>query len=222
MIVHRLLDALFRTLDTIDLARERLERAVGRDRQPQPWTTTWEPKAAAEQQPEALRLAAARKAPFATAGAARKPPPAARKASPQPQRTARPSGKASRKGSIDRTGADLESERARRIVERLTADDGDVLGEEASIDGKRLLARVLWALATAERYGENDGLTAIDISALLHQAAGLEVFSTNVARTCRDEGAWIAEAGSDGRSKRYRLTDHGRARATEVTAHAAS
>jgi len=91
-----------------------------------------------------------------------------------------------------------------------------VVAEDAELDGKRTLARVLWAVGCAEDAGSEQGLTAADASAFLSSAAGVEVFSTNVARTFRDESGLFVETIPDGRSKRYKLTKQGRARLAEV------
>ncbi len=86
----------------------------------------------------------------------------------------------------------------------------------AELDGKRTLARVVWAVGSAEDAGSEQGLTATDASALLSLAAGIELFATNVTRTFRDEPALFAETVPDGRSKRYKLTEAGRMRLAEV------
>ena len=98
----------------------------------------------------------------------------------------------------------------------LKAGGGQVIAENADVSGKKVLARVLWALWAAEASGVQDGLTAADTSALLHSAAGVEVFTTNVARTCRDEVGLIEASVPDGRIKRYKLTDSGRVRARSL------
>jgi hypothetical protein len=97
-----------------------------------------------------------------------------------------------------------------------------VIAEEAELDGKRTLARVLWAVGCAEDAGSEQGLTAVDASAFLSTAAGVEVFSTNVARTFRDESTLFVETTPDGRSKRYKLTAVGRARLAEIQTQASA
>ena len=124
-----------------------------------------------------------------------------------------------RKGSVDRQGRDLDSPRATAIAAWIVSSGTAVVTEAADLDGKRTLARVLWALAMAEQAGTADGLTSADTSALLSVAADVEVFSTNVARAFRDEAALFVETSPDGRSKRYALTAAGRARLSEVATH---
>jgi hypothetical protein len=121
-----------------------------------------------------------------------------------------------RKGSIDRSGKDVDSPRAKAIVERLRGQKTGVVTEDADLGGKRVLARVLWALYAADVAGSELGLTAADASALLHLAGGIEVFATNVARTCRDERTLVVESEPDGRSKRYRLTEAGKQAASKI------
>jgi hypothetical protein len=91
-----------------------------------------------------------------------------------------------------------------------------LIAADATLDGKRTLARVLWAVACAEDAGSEQGLTAADASAFLSSAAGLEVFTTNVGRALRDEPGLFVETFPDRRSKRYKLTQAGRMRLTEV------
>ena len=110
----------------------------------------------------------------------------------------------------------MDSARARAVATWLREQQRPLLAEDAELDGKRTLARVLWAVGCAEQAGSEQGLTAADACALLSTAAGMEVFSTNVARVFRDEPGLFAETAPDGRSRRYRLTDLGRVRWTEV------
>lgn len=121
-----------------------------------------------------------------------------------------------RKGSVDRSGKDFDSPRARAILEQLRGVGLGVVTEDADQGGKRVLARVLWALLAADRAGSELGLTAADASALLHLGAGMEVYATNVARACRDETDLIEESVPDGRSKRYKLTTAGKSAAAKI------
>jgi hypothetical protein len=121
-----------------------------------------------------------------------------------------------RKGSVDRSGRDLDSARARAVENWLRGQGRPLVADDATLDGKRTLARVVWAVACAEDAGSEQGLTAADASAFLSSAAGVEVFTTNVGRTFRDESTLFVETIPDGRSKRYKLTAAGRARLAEV------
>ncbi len=254
MIVHRLLDVFFRTLDAVDMVRDRVDRALGRDPRPDPWAVSWPPapssssssssSSSAESAPQRdrasqddrarnddaeeprVRDAAPKKAaqPKAksktgkggkkSASSASAPAEAREMAKPRPG-SKKPQA-ASRKGSVDRSGKDFDSPRARAIYEAIKARGGPVVAEEAGLDGKKVLARVVWALHAAEGAGSELGLTAADASALLHLCAGMEVFATNIARACRDETDLIEESVPDGRSKRYKLTTKGHARAAQL------
>ncbi len=229
-LVNRLLDAFFRTLDAVDMARERLDRVLGRAPQPEQWATEWSPTPPTPPVPAArrpatvvpLRDATAPDKPVVEAprkkGATKKIRTAGRAATAKTVKPGKAATgrRASRKGSVDRKGADYDSPRARAIAERLVSDGMGIVGDDATHGGKKVLARVLWALWAAEQAGSELGLTAADASALLSQAAGLEVFATNIARACRDEGALIAESSPDGRSKRYTLTAAGREAAAKL------
>lgn len=256
MLVHRLLDAFFRTLDAVDAVRDRVDRALGREPRPDPWAVEWPPPAAPgngatelrREEPVAAKPtspkspvapkapAAPKKAPSAAAPAvelvdgetkveAPKKKAAAKKAAPKKASSAaapkaKPAAKKAsskgRKGSVDRQGKDFDSPRARAVLEHVKSSSLGVVTEEAEHNGKKVLARVLWALRAAEDAGSEKGLTTADASALLHLAAGMEVFATNIGRACRDHSDLIAESEPDGRSKRYKLTDEGRAAAATV------
>lgn len=241
MIVHRLLDAFFRTLDAIDAVRDRVDQALGREPRPDPWAVEWpppgesgpfddEPARAAPAEaapprpppgPDKARDEVPRAAPAQarTAGAAKtatskaaapkaaKGDPAVAAAMKKPGPKKKSASK--RKGSVDRSGKDLDSPRARAVVARLRDRGDKVVDEEAELDGKKVLARVVWALAAAEGAGSEKGLTTNDVSALLSLAAGIEVFATNIGRACRDHKELIEESEPDGRSKRYVLTPAG-------------
>lgn len=257
MIVHRLLDAVFRTLDTVDALRARVDAALGRAEAQPP--SSWPPLVEVETNDAAAAVRAVyeappdldawRSAPAAEATTVKKPAkasstskkapttpataeaakatPAKKKArastaaarpkkAPGKKEQTQPPAAASRKGSVDRSGKDFDSPRARAVEAWLKEHSSAVIAEDAALDGKRTLARVLWAVAVAESAGSEQGLTAADTSALLSSAAGVEVFATNVARTFRDEADLFVETSPDGRSKRYTVTAAGRARLAEL------
>lgn len=268
MIVHRLLDAVFRTLDTVDALRVRIDAVLGRsDAQPaSSWPAVVEvnindaddvragavapadldasrskPEAPAPEKSKTTTRAAAKpntatktatRTATKTATRTKKATPAATvpktarasataarpKKTPtdQPDVASTPPSSSSRKGSVDRSGKDFDSPRARAVEGWLKEHGGAIVAEDATLNGKRTLARVLWAVALAEQAGSEHGLTAADTSALLSSAAGVEVFATNVARSFRDESELFCETTPDGRSKRYTVTDVGRTRLAEV------
>ncbi len=243
MIVHRILDAVFRTLDAVDAVRAKVDHALGKEPQPPsswpPLVETTPPHSAdldnaqrtytdsdtGAEVPAVPRPVDQQKPPRTSAP---KPKTSAPKA-PKPKGTTgaekreSPAAKApkkksdSRKGSVDRKGSDFDSPRARAIQTYLSDHGGAVVAEGAALDGKKTLARVLWSVGAAEAAGSAQGLTAADASALLSTVAGLEVFSTNIARAFRDENELFEETVPDGRSKRYKLTARGRGRLSEVT-----
>ena len=222
-VAHKVLDLLFRTLDAVDGVRERLDRRFGRGLAAEDWARDWRPGGEAppaqrdptgdahQDRPLDPELRPTRSgADTRSARPGRRPAP--RQAS---EVKAKPKGDG-RKGSVDRSGKDLASPRAEAIVSHLKTGAGQVIADDADLSGKKVLARVLWALWAAEASGERDGLTAADTSALLHRAAGVEVFATNVARTCRDEVSLIEASVPDGRIKRYKLNQAGRLRARSL------
>ena len=226
-LVNRLLDAFFRTLDAVDIARERIDRALGRAPRPEPWTSEWSPVPDAPSSSSSSSSSPVPSTFSAPAPVVRAPAPARKQAqAPAAKKkttkaiAAKKGSGGNRKGSVDRSGKDFDSPRAKAIVERLKEQKLGVIAEDADLNGKRVLARVLWALDAADKAGSELGLTAADASALLHLAGGMEVFATNVARTCRDETALISESSPDGRSKRYKITDAGRQAAAKIATRA--
>ncbi len=238
MIVHRILDVVFRTLDTVDAVRAKVDAALGRaPPPPSQWPPIIDPAPAPSRvvsdetartytgtpnieelyaaRPEAPAPAPKKKAAKATTKPTTKPK---KKKATSTTTTAEkePKKAASRKGSVDRKGDDFDSPRARAIGTWLVDNQRPVVSADAALDNKKTLARVLWAVAAADAAGSEHGLTAADASALLSTAAKLEVFSTNVARAFRDESDLFEETTPDGRSKRYKLTAAGRARLAEV------
>jgi hypothetical protein len=121
---------------------------------------------------------------------------------------------------VDRSGKDFESPRAQVIHQHILREQKGVVTEEAELNNKKVLARVVWALGAAHDAGSELGLTTGDTSALLHLAAGMEVFATNIGRACRDHKELIEESDSEGRSKRYRLTAEGRVRVAAIETRA--
>lgn len=249
MLVHRLLDAFFRTLDAVDAARDRIDRMLGRKPRPDPWSVEWPPpktdlaeeppkngaagKAGsgtaqkAEAKKEEAKERAADEAKRSTRGAAQKTAKKGAKksaraasATAKPKPTEKKPRSKGRKGSVDRAGKDFDSPRARAVWQYVQDHGLGVITEDADVDGKKVLGRVLWALFAAEQAGSEKGLTTADASALLHLAAGMEVFATNIGRACRDHQELIVESEPDGRNKRYKLTDAGRQKAQAIATRA--
>lgn len=273
MIVHRILDVVFRTLDTVDAVRAKVGTLLGQDpRPPSEWppvvedtrpapapggtrankgsdgsrgtsvddirnTYTEAPdldgysakdEDGAASQPAKQAKKATKKATkkASKTAASTKPKPVKKKAAastttPKESKEAKDANAnakagSHRKGSVDRKGVDFDSPRARAVEAWLRDHHHPVVAEEAALDGKKTLARVLWAVGAADAAGSEHGLTAADASALLSSSAQLDVFATNVARAFRDESALFDETVPDGRSKRYKLTAAGRARLDEV------
>lgn len=247
MLVHRLLDAVFRTLDTIDAVRARVDALLGKAeaQPPSQWPTPTPAEAERGRAvttdtptPAGVDTAASAKhgtkdaaTPTARREAPKKKDPrvpapktqAAKSKATRPKRdpAARTSAttSSSRKGSVDRSGKDFDSPRAREIAASIAQTGRPIIAEDADLDGKKTLARVLWAVAAGDDSGV-EGMTAADVSAVLSSVAGIEVFATNVARAFRDEPTLFAERGADGRSKRYAVTALGKARAAEVATRA--
>ena len=270
MILHRVIDVFFRTLDAVDTARDQLERVLGRENETDPWAVPWpedggtEPQDASHASPQnggtaedesvshsddtgsgpqesleatespptsspaqkqagqkqaaqkqAGQKQAAQKQPSSKAGADSK---SKTQASPRSKAKKGPGRKkstaANRKGSVDRSGKDVDSARARAIENHIAEHRLRVVYPDDQLQGKKVLARVVWALWATEQAGAKKGLTTKDISALLSACANIEVFTTNIGRACRDHSDLIFLNEPDGRSKRYSLTETGFQEAT--------
>lgn len=216
MIVHRLLDAFFRGLDAVDAARDRVDQLLGREPRPDPWAVDWPPPEAGAPADAAPPEAAP--SPAAPAPEAKKPEakkPAKEKPAADPDGAKKKAGRkkksssSKRKGSVDRSGKDISTPRAKRVAAHVKAEQLRLVTVDDETEGKKVLARVVWALAAARGAGEAEGMTTKDVSALLSDAADIEVFTTNIGRACRDHTDLIEAAAPEGRSKRYRLTDQG-------------
>jgi hypothetical protein len=181
MVAHRVLDLIFRGLDVLEGARHVLQRKPP-PTQPTPTPTVdEEPPLAARTKPRVTKKVRA---------------PATPKKKPRVS---------ARKGSVDRSGKDLSSPRADAVFAWVQESQHTVLAADAAIDGKKIVARVAWALEAATRASVDGGLTAADVSALLSHAMSIEMFATNVARALREETELFVETVPDGRSKRYTL-----------------
>lgn len=250
MIVHRILDVVFRSLDTLDAVRARVRTLV--NDAPQPASSAWAPVVEAPaaphvvdretmrtytetpavedlyvaqkpQQPAASTKEASKQAskaskpskPSSTSKQAKAQTKPKKKSAAQKAQSEKPQA-ATRKGSVDRKGDDFDSPRARAVAAWIKEHGRAVVTDDADLDNKKTLARVVWAVGAAEAAGSEQGLTAADASALLATVAGLDVFSTNVARAFRDESDLFVETVPDGRSKRYKLTSAGHARLADV------
>jgi hypothetical protein len=181
---------------------------------PVPAAPASKPAAKIAKAPESKAKAAASKAPASKAPVSKL---TSKATSSKTAKSRKPAPAAdTRKGSVDRVGKDLDSARANEIAAWLASHPLPVVTEDAAVDGKRTVARLLWAVSVAQQAGHDDGLTAADTSALLSSVAHVEVFATNVARAFRDERALFVETNVDGRSKRYALTAAGTKRLADV------
>src|ERR1043166_8220994 len=128
-IVNRLLDAFFRTLDAVDMARERIDRALGRAPRPEPWTTEWSPTpephaGSGSAAPSFSTGSSPAPSPVpstskpATIGTKKAAPTTVKKQAPAKKQAARTTTRkpgTNRKGSVDKKGTDIDSARAKAI-----------------------------------------------------------------------------------------------------------
>lgn len=233
MLVHRLIDVFFKALDIADATRDQIDRVLGREQESDPWAVPWDDNTHSDQptseQSDFQKGPPAEEAGVEATKAA--PTDSAPASSPKKKQTAKgkkttttskkssartkkvpgrkKSSTSKRKGSVDRSGKDVDSARARAIATHVVENGLPVVLADHEIEGKKVLARVVWALWAASQAGGKKGLTTKDISALLSTCAEMEVYTTNIGRACRDHTELIEPNEPDGRSKRYSLSAQG-------------
>lgn len=102
----------------------------------------------------------------------------------------------------------VNSERADHIYSRLAQQPLGIPAEE-NVTGKKSLAWVLWALKTADDAEYKDGISVHDVSALVYQAAKVELYPINVSRVVHNHTQYIQQVSQEKKTKRYLLTDAG-------------
>ncbi|MES2503677.1 MAG: hypothetical protein V4534_02240 [Myxococcota bacterium] len=110
---------------------------------------------------------------------------------------------------ISKSFEPIYSERADQIYRRLHPHDLPLLHQEAELDGKRSLAWILWAFKAADDAAYYDGISVHDVSALVFQAAEVELYPINVSRMVHSHNHYIKQVSQDKKTKRYLLTEDG-------------
>ncbi len=115
-----------------------------------------------------------------------------------------------------RPARQIHSERSEQILRILRDQNGTIVDKNAEVSGKSSLACILWALHAADQAEMKDGVSIHDVSALLFKAAKVELYPINVSRMVHDHTNLIHQVSQEMRTKRYALTDAGRAIATAL------
>ncbi|MEI6805895.1 MAG: hypothetical protein WCK49_05250 [Myxococcaceae bacterium] len=110
----------------------------------------------------------------------------------------------------------IHSERAERIMDRLTQQSLRVIHEDAEVAGKKSLAWVLWAFKNAADAEYRDGISVHDVSALVYKAAKIELYPINVSRVVHNYTDYIQQVSQDKKTKRYLLTEQGMAEVAKL------
>ncbi len=189
MVVERMISLVFKTLNAIDTAKDTLDTLLGKN---------GKPNVAAPQ-----RSARPHKV--------TKPTPARAAA----KRSAVPKVTVPQSAVSVRSGKEIESERATKILSDLKAQGKPVIHKNAEVDGKKSLAWVMWALHSAEQAKVEEGISVHDISSLLFHAAKIEIYPINVSRMLHDHEGYIRQVSMEKRTKRYLLTEAGKSLATK-------
>ena len=116
-----------------------------------------------------------------------------------------------KKMSSVRSGKKISSTFAAQMLTELKNKKMKVVSEAAEINGKKSLAWVVWALGVADKTKMQEGISIHDVSSLLYHAAKIEIYPINVSRMVHDNVQYIRQVSQDKKTKRYLLTDAGRA-----------
>ncbi len=116
-----------------------------------------------------------------------------------------------KKMSSVRSGKKISSTFAAQMLTELKNKKMKVVSEAAEINGKKSLAWVVWALGVADKTKMQEGISIHDVSSLLYHAAKIEIYPINVSRMVHDNDQYIRQVSQDKKTKRYLLTDEGRA-----------
>lgn len=221
MILERLFHVVFRALDAVDAVRERLDSTVswlkgsesskdfqsnvgGRsDQTENTWRSSPSNINTVKSKPKVSKTASKKR----TTPSVRKVKKTTNRASSTPK--AEPKTKLSQPAVVARSGKQISSPRANRILKTIQEQKIPVVRRNSVLLGKRSLASVVWALSAAEKSEIKEGVSVHDISALLFKAAGIEIYPINVSRMLHDNGDLIKQVTQEKRTKRYLLTDKG-------------
>jgi hypothetical protein len=117
--------------------------------------------------------------------------------------------KRERKSSI-RPAKEIKSAYADSILALIKNDSSRMIKKTDSLDGKKSLAYLVWALGHAERAKIKEGISVHDVSALLYQANKIELYPINISRVVHSNTSLIRQVGQDKRTKTYLLTPEGK------------
>jgi hypothetical protein len=115
-----------------------------------------------------------------------------------------------RKSSI-KPAKEIGSLRAEVILERIRNNNVRLVEKHESIDGKKSLAFLVWALGQAELAELAEGISIHDISSLLYRACNIELYPINISRVVFSNPSLVQQAGQENRTKTYLLTPKGKA-----------
>ncbi|HXW53108.1 MAG TPA: hypothetical protein VEL47_03275, partial [Myxococcota bacterium] len=115
-----------------------------------------------------------------------------------------------RKSSI-RPAKEIGSERADVILRKLENGSFKLVAKSDSLDGKKSLAYLVWALGHAELADVTEGVSVHDVSALLYRACKIDLYPINISRVVYGNPVLVRQVGQEKRTKKYLLTKDGKA-----------
>lgn len=190
MISNELFNFVFRTLDTLEDAKSKLDKVMGRTvKLPYSWSISKKEKQSVVVSKQASQSNSIYLADRVyTSGVTTEK--LIRKVKPK-------SGKA------------FKSLRAEKVQKTVKQKDTKILVKGATISGKKTVAQVVWALGHANKAGVKEGLSLHDMSSLLDASAGVKLYPVNVSRVVHHNNDLIKLSSQEKRTKRYALTDAG-------------
>lgn len=113
-----------------------------------------------------------------------------------------------RKSSV-KPAKEISSFKAEIILKHLKTSSHRIAKKSDSIQGKKSLAYLIWALGHAERCQITEGISIHDVSALLYRACKIELYPINISRVVYGNTALVRQVSQDRRTKTYLLTPEG-------------
>lgn len=193
MLSQKVLEGLFKALDIAEEVRTTVRRLRGKPTEPPPWDN-W------------------------THSAPTPVPPSADGSDPPVPTTEEPPEKAPTKHKEKRSAKKATSPRKSQppvanrelsdLLEAIEREEISPPDKDVELDGKALLARIMWAVAQGQSY-LGRGLTGAEITKVL-SSAGYKTVANNVLRAVRmDDGGYFARGPKHGSASQVVLSTAG-------------
>lgn len=216
IIVQKLLDGFFLSLDAVDAARRKVDHLLGRPEEA-PFEVVWPEPTVPSSPPEPApvpekklaekkaKAAAPKKRASKNAASADKKTKASRSKTKAGGGSKKAKGKTSpRHPKVTIEIEDLTNKVKNNLIQARPLRDDDELG------GKKMIARIVYVLGVAEAEALG-GMTSTEIAHVLTFSQDIETFGTNISRAIRQGTADMVEnSPTTGRIQRYALNEKGK------------